>query len=39
MIKNFTDLMVDVKTHEEIPDILIYGLTTNSNKVKNGYLF
>ena len=39
MIKNFTDLMVDVKTDEEIPDILIYGLTTNSNKVKNGYLF
>ena len=39
MIKSFTDLMVDIKTHEEIPDILIYGLATNSNKVKNGYLF
>ena len=39
MIKRFKDLMVGIKTSDIIPDIPIKGLATNSNKVKNGYLF
>lgn len=39
MIKRFKDLMVGIKTSEIIPNISINGLATNSNKVKDGYLF
>ena len=39
MIERFKDLMVGIKTSDIIPDIPIKGLATNSNKVKNGYLF
>ena len=39
MIKRFIDLMVGIKTSDIIPNISINGLATNSNKVKNGFLF
>lgn len=39
MNRRFKDLMVNIKTSETIPDILINGLTTDSKKVKSGYIF
>ena len=39
MNRRFKDLMVNIKTSETIPDILINGLATDSKKVKSGYIF